>query len=147
MLSISIIIANIDSKEINVMESPKTIFQAIEAYLHSVSDARSTNTYRTYRNALNLFCQVLAESDLSPYQAPPTELSENAITWFASTLKDFAPATERLYLTAVTGFYEYLSAEQLSTINLPRLRFDPPARSPAGTASAAVRTRKYRDCD
>ena len=104
------------------MEAPKTITQAKEAYLHSVFDARSANTGRTYRNALNLFCQVLEENALSPYQTPPTELSENTITWFASTLKNFAPATERLYLTAVTGFFEYLSAEQLATINLPRLR-------------------------
>ncbi|MFN2236446.1 MAG: tyrosine-type recombinase/integrase, partial [Anaerolineales bacterium] len=37
-------------------------------------------------------------------------------------LKEYSPATERLYLTAVTGFYEYLAAEELSNINLPRLR-------------------------
>ena len=49
-------------------------------------------------------------------------MNEEAITWFATALKDSAPATERLYLTAVAGFYEYLAAEKLSEINLPRLK-------------------------
>jgi integrase len=34
----------------------------------------------------------------------------------------YSPTTERLYLTALTGFYEYLSAERLCEINLPRIR-------------------------
>ncbi len=104
------------------METPKTIAQTIDAYIHSVFDARSTNTGRTYRNALNLFSQVLVQNNLTPDQMAPDALNENAITWFACELKDFSPATERLYLTAVSGFYEYLSAEQLATINLPRLK-------------------------
>jgi integrase len=49
-------------------------------------------------------------------------LSEDAVTWFISSLKNYSPATERLYLTALTGFYEFLSAERLCEINLPRLR-------------------------
>ena len=44
------------------------------------------------------------------------------ITWFAAHLKDYAPATEQLYLAAAAGFYEYIAAERLSEINLPRLR-------------------------
>jgi integrase/recombinase XerC len=50
------------------------------------------------------------------------ELPEDAIAWFAVALKDYAPATEQLYLTAAAGFYEYLAAERLSAPNLPRLR-------------------------
>jgi integrase len=39
-----------------------------------------------------------------------------------TALKVYAPATERLYLSALTNFYEYLAAERLADINLPRLR-------------------------
>jgi integrase len=50
------------------------------------------------------------------------ELSEDAIGWFAVWLKHLSPATERLYLQAAIGFYEYLAAERLHSPNLPRLK-------------------------
>jgi integrase len=50
------------------------------------------------------------------------DLSENAIAWFASTLKVFSPSTERLYLTAVSSLFEFLSAENLASPNLSRVR-------------------------
>jgi len=96
--------------------------QAIAAYLDSVYLARSESTARTYRNALQSFCQVLEDNNQDPDKTPVDKLDESAIAWFAAALKNYAPATERLYLTAVTGFYEYLAAEQLSDVNLPRLR-------------------------
>jgi hypothetical protein len=39
------------------------------------------------------------------------------------------PATERLYLTAAAGFYEYLVAERLANPNHPESAADPPAWS------------------
>jgi site-specific recombinase XerD len=54
--------------------------------------------------------------------APVAGLTEDAAAWLAVALKDLAPSSERLYLTAVTGFYEYLAAEKLADVNLPRLR-------------------------
>jgi integrase len=39
-----------------------------------------------------------------------------------NSLKNHAPTTERLYLTAVSGFFEFLVAERLAEINLPRIR-------------------------
>jgi integrase len=99
-----------------------SIAQSIAAYLDSVRLARSESTARTYSNALNSFGNTLEDKQQSPDETPVAELSEDAIVWFATDLKDYAPATERLYLTAVTGFYEYLAAEQLAEINLPRLR-------------------------
>jgi integrase/recombinase XerC len=99
-----------------------TIAQSIAAYLDSVHLARSESTARTYGNALNSFSLTLEDKKQLPEETPIADLSEDAIVWFATALKDYAPATERLYLTAVTGFYEYLAAEQLAEINLPRLR-------------------------
>ena len=99
-----------------------TITQAIAAYLDSVYLSRSESTARTYSNALKSFLQILKEKEQNPDQTAIEKIDETAIVWFSTALKDYAPATERLYLTAVTGFYEYLAAEQLAEINLPRLR-------------------------
>jgi hypothetical protein len=79
------------------------------------------NTARTYRNALNVFREVLKERWLDPETTPTEKLTEDAITWLASYLKNFSTPTERLYLTAVSGFYKYLSAERLADINLSRI--------------------------
>ncbi len=100
----------------------QTISQAISAYLDSVSLARSNNTARTYKNALQVFKRVLTERWLDPESNEIEKLSEDAIAWLAEYLKVFSASTERLYLTAVSGFFEYLVAEQLAEINLPRLK-------------------------
>jgi site-specific recombinase XerD len=101
--------------------SAPTISQAISAYLDSVQLARSPNTARTYKNALNIFQQVLKEYWIEPETSPTEKLTEDAIAWLAAWLKNFSAPTERLYLQAVKGFYQYLAAERLAEINLPRL--------------------------
>ena len=99
-----------------------SLSQSIQLYLESVNLSRSANTARTYRYALNVFLQVLDDHNLPPAKTPISELTEDAIAWFASALKPYSPATERLYLTAVAGFYEFLAAERLADPNLPRVR-------------------------
>jgi len=101
---------------------PPTIRDAIAAYLDSVSMARSANTSRTYRNGMQLFQNMLTEHKTDPQNTTVDEFPENAITWFITYLKNYAPTSERLYLTSVTSFYEYLAAENLVQINLPRMR-------------------------
>ncbi len=98
-----------------------TVSQAVHAYLDNIILARSESTARTYKNALKAFLSVLHKK-LDPDRTAITEISEDAIVWLATELKAYAPATERLYLTAATGFYEYVAAENLAEINLPRLR-------------------------
>ena len=99
-----------------------TIYDAISGYLDSVALARSPHTARTYRNALQRFLLTLDNHAVFPDKAPITDLSEDAVTWFAAELKGYAPASESLYLTALAGFYEYLAAEGLADPNLPRVR-------------------------
>lgn len=53
---------------------------------------------------------------------PITGLNEDSIIWYAEELKAYAPTTERLYLTAVTQFFEYLAGENILQVNLPRIR-------------------------
>ncbi len=104
------------------MSNDLTIFDAIERYIDTVKLARSENTARTYANALNFFLEVLDVRNLSPKEMKISELSEEALAWTISALNVYAPTTERLYLAALTGFYEFLAAERLAEINLPRLR-------------------------
>lgn len=99
-----------------------TLLQAIEKYLTSVAQARSQNTARSYRNAMNAFQLTLAAQGFEPSSISVNRLDESAIAWFAADLKDYTPATEQLYLTAAAGFFEYLAAERLAEPNLPRLR-------------------------
>lgn len=105
-----------------MQNKPPTIAEAIQSYLDSVSMARSENTARTYGNAMILFGATLADKGYPTKTTAIQDLKEDAIAWFAADLKAYSPATERLYLTAATGFYEYLVAERLVDLNLPRVR-------------------------
>lgn len=95
---------------------------AVAMYLEGIAQARSDNTTRTYRNGLSVFMQTLSQHKLIPATTPVSALKESAITWLIMALKDSAPTTERLYVTAVMGFYEFLAADKLCEINLPKLR-------------------------
>jgi integrase/recombinase XerC len=99
-----------------------SISQVINEYIITVASARSANTGRTYHNALNSFHRMLSDHHFPPASTPISALPEDSVTWFISTLKVYSPTTERLYLTALLGFYEFLSAERLYEINLPRMR-------------------------
>ncbi len=97
-----------------------TLADAIQGYLKTVQDARSENTARAYANALCAFMRVLKEHWIEP-ESPATQLTEDGVAWMLAYLKIFSSSTERLYTQAVKGFYEYLAAEKLAEVNLPRL--------------------------
>jgi integrase len=106
------------------MSSPKptTITQAAKNYIDGIKLSRSANTARTYGNAMRSFLELLDMKRLPTDKTPPSDVTDEAIAWFALALKKHSPATERLYLTAATGFFEYLAAENLASPNLPRVR-------------------------
>ncbi len=99
-----------------------SIYQSIKKYQNSVELARSPHTASTYKNALNFYIDVLQSRHLDLENTEVQTLSEDTIVWLTNALKDHAATTERLYLTAVTGFFEFLVAERLADINLPRVR-------------------------
>jgi len=84
--------------------------------------ARSPHTASTYKNALNFYITVLQSRHLDIENMKVNLLPEDTIVWLTNALKGHAATTERLYLTAVTGFFEFLVAERLADINLPRVR-------------------------
>ncbi len=99
-----------------------TLAESIQAYLESVSLSRSPNTARTYTNALQAFLLTLEDLEIDPETLSSRKIQEDWIISFSDALKVYAPATERLYLTAVAGWYEFLAAEGHTELNLPRLR-------------------------
>jgi integrase/recombinase XerC len=101
---------------------PLSISDAIELYLQSVELSRSENTARTYRNAMISLKAAIASHGFPTTATPVQEIKEDAVAWLAADLKVYSPATERLYLTATAGFFDYLSAERLASLNLPRVR-------------------------
>src|SRR5512143_1466303 len=100
------------------MNKKSPIARVLHEYINIVTSARSANTGRTYHNAMNAFCEMLRERKLPPAITPISALPEDTVAWFIAALKDYAPTTERLYLTAMPGFFEYLSAERLCEISL-----------------------------
>jgi integrase/recombinase XerC len=103
------------------MNNP-SIKDSIYSYLDTVSLSRSPNTTRTYRNALSAFSAMLEDLEINPDTTPCKDADENWVADFAAALNNYAPATERLYLTALSGWFEFLAAEELADINLPRIR-------------------------
>jgi len=99
-----------------------TITQAAEDFLEVTRLSRSENTYRSYKNAIRVFLIVLGENGLDPDSTPTEKISEKAVSWFLTTLKHYAPATESLYITATARFYQYIIAEDLAEINFQKLQ-------------------------
>jgi integrase/recombinase XerC len=129
MFSISKIIECIDkSKKLRIMtlmakqtDAPVMITDVMAKYIDMKKLSRSEHTARAYKNALNVFNEVLVEKWLDPKITPIEKLTEDLISPLAGYLKVFAPATEKLYLQAVKGFYEYVDSERLADINQSRV--------------------------
>jgi integrase/recombinase XerC len=98
-----------------------SILDTMNSYLEMIQLSRSEHTARTYRNALKSFRSTLADHGYPVNSTQISELTEDAVAWFAADLKAFSPATERLYLTSAKGYFEYLVAERLVDLNLPRI--------------------------
>jgi site-specific recombinase XerD len=98
------------------------VADVINSYLDSVRMSRSQNTYRTYSNAMSLYSNVLRDHKVFPEKIDISDLSENSIIWMTSELKNYSPSSEQCYLTAVVGFFEFLTGENLLQVNLPRIR-------------------------
>jgi len=125
MVVISIIIASIKIRLIKALLMENTsisLLASVHKYLDSVRLSRSENTARTYTNAMQSFLGSWMKDGRDPEDDLVSEITEDFIGDFAKDLKSYSPNTEQLYLTAATGYFEYLAAEKLAEINLPRLK-------------------------
>jgi len=99
-----------------------TVSDAMNKYLDMVKLSRSRHTMLAYKNALQIFREVLKEKWLAPESTPIEKLTEDLISPMAGYLKTYAPTTEQLYLQAVKGFYEFVDSERMADINQSRVR-------------------------
>ncbi|MEM5774640.1 MAG: tyrosine-type recombinase/integrase, partial [Anaerolineaceae bacterium] len=108
------------------------ITQAVIDYLLTVELTRARKTALTYRTGMNQFLEFLRNSDFEPDTDPISSLSEQTAGVFAQSLLDqrFSAATVKLYLIAVSGFYEYLSLELHQPLNLDLVRRILKSKSP-----------------
>lgn len=100
---------------------PQTISDVMSAYLRLVERSRSKHTKLSYKNALQVFSEVLRKQTLDPSTAPIENLTEELLGPLIDHLHVFSPATEQLYLQAVKGFYIYVDSERLAPINQSRV--------------------------
>jgi site-specific recombinase XerD len=115
------------NKEHKLLEA--NLASTIQDFLDMIQLSRSENTARSYANAMSAFITVLKEHDLDPKKTLVSAVKENWVSWFTAYLKDYSPATEQLYIIAVTRYYQYLVAEELASINLHRVRMIVQSRS------------------
>jgi site-specific recombinase XerD len=99
-----------------------TVEEAVKKFIRMVEESRSANTAKSYAKGLRLYCQVLEDNDLSVKETPISQITEDTLPWFLDALKGFAPATEQLYAATATRFFNFLMAEKLADVNLPRVR-------------------------
>ncbi|HHS96421.1 MAG TPA: hypothetical protein ENK08_00750 [Chloroflexi bacterium] len=100
----------------------RTVQEAVEAYLEEIARSRSPLTHRTYSQAMARFVDTLSKHGLSPTRIPIDLISPEWMAWFIEALQGYAVATERLYLTALSGFFEYVAAQGWAPVNLPAVR-------------------------
>lgn len=101
---------------------PLSVEWALAQYQESLVAGRTKNTARTYTNAVHMFIQVLRSHGVDPNNAPVESLDEDALLWLQAHVRSYAPSTEKLYLHAIRGFYDFLAGADLANVNLSRAR-------------------------
>jgi len=99
-----------------------TIAESFKDYLESIKYARSENTHLAYSSAIKFLWMTLESHNIDPEVDGVDFIREEIISWFAYDLKGYSAASEQLYITAVKGYLEYLIAEDLSNINLSKVK-------------------------
>lgn len=65
---------------------------------------------------------TLESHQIDPSSDKVDLIHEEIISWFAYDLKGYSASSEQLYITAVKGYLEFLIAEDLSHINLSKVK-------------------------
>ncbi|MDX1523102.1 MAG: phage integrase N-terminal SAM-like domain-containing protein, partial [Anaerolineae bacterium] len=103
-----------------------TIHEAIERYLKQVRRSKSPRTAVAYHQGLKSFAQCLLDNDpvIDFEQEDVATLSPLWLETFLNHLQNQSVSTERLYTTAVAGFYRYAAAQEWADPNLSTLDFE-----------------------
>jgi integrase/recombinase XerC/integrase/recombinase XerD len=97
------------------------ISNAVNDWLAVVGSSRSKATYETYKIAMNSFLESIAGDGIK-LSSDVSRLKEKHIGTFAAYLKPMSSSTEKVYLTALYGFFRHTNAEELTTFNMDAVR-------------------------
>lgn len=103
-----------------------TLQEAADLYLRQIKRSKSPNTAAAYEQGLKAFATCLAE-DKAAVNFAEIEVSTLSPHWletFLNGLQQQSVSTERLYTTAVAGFYRYVAAQEWAALNLSTLDFE-----------------------
>lgn len=100
----------------------KSLKSSIENYKELIQTNLSQNTSRTYNYALNLFMDFLKNQGFDLDEMEISQVSENWLSMFETSIQERSIATQKVYLTVIIGWYKYLSEQEHQLINLENLR-------------------------
>jgi site-specific recombinase XerD len=111
-----------------------TLQDAVNRYLQQIKRSKSPHTAAAYEQGLRAFAACLDASELQINFAEDdiSTLSPLWIETFLNQLQRQTVATERLYTTAVAGFYRYVAAQEWAVLNLSTLDFEMSQRRSQG---------------
>ena len=105
-----------------VPSSVLSIKETMERFNRIIQQSRSLNTSISYVKSLHFYSQILGENGINVESMPISQISEESMIWLLDALKNYSPATEQLYTATLTRFFNFLMAEKLADINLPRVK-------------------------
>ncbi len=103
-----------------------TIQDAIDRYLQQIKRSKSAHTLAAYSRGLVAFAECMAgqKAAINFEITAVGDLSPLWVETFLDELRRQSVATERLYTTAVAGFYRYVAAQEWAGVNLSTLSFE-----------------------
>ncbi|MBN1218654.1 MAG: tyrosine-type recombinase/integrase [Anaerolineae bacterium] len=111
-----------------------TIQEAINRYLKQIRRNKSPRTASAYGQGLRVFADCMAQSKekIAFDRVDIKALSPNWIELLLNRLQKQSVATERLYTTAVLGYYHYVAAQGWTNLNLATLDLEMSQRRTQG---------------
>lgn len=98
-----------------------SIKEAFDSYMEEVEMSYSENTVKAYRNGIRLFLESIERLGITQ-ESPASSLNQSCFDAFLKYAKNYSPRTESLYLTAVKGFFSFLSENGVIEYNPAKLK-------------------------
>lgn len=98
-----------------------SIKEAVSLYIDEIEMSHSSNTVKTYKNAVSLFLNSVEQRGISP-ESNVSEIDQSCFIAFAKSLKNYSPSTEILYVTALKKFFSFLSDSGFSSFNSEKIK-------------------------
>ena len=96
--------------------SPTTISHYLNAWLSIRKESKSLHTFNASKYAAKAFLRSVGN-------IPLPSLTEDHYSIFLRALKPYNPRTEQLYATLIFGWFVYLSAKEIKTFNIAKLKY------------------------